>query len=100
MKCHTHTHRLTQKSGFPTWCGSRERILERKPAQICGIAAFQEQKTPGVLFDTAYTQTGLTCAMLLMTCGSIVSGNFKILNKESETKAFSASRVFFSSTKT
>lgn len=38
--------------------------------------------------------------MLLMTCGSILRGNFKILNKERDTKAFSASRIFFSFTET
>lgn len=35
----------------------------------------------------------LTCMTLLMTCGSMFKGNLKMLNRESETKAFSASNT-------
>lgn len=38
--------------------------------------------------------------MLLMTWGSMLSGNLRMLNSESDTKAFSASRTLFSSTVT
>lgn len=41
-----------------------------------------------------------TCTMLLMTWGSILRGNLRMLKSESDTKAFSASRMLFSSTVT
>lgn len=43
-------------------------------------------------------EKGPTCTMLLMTWGSMLSGNLRMLNSESDTKAFSASRTLFSST--
>lgn len=41
-----------------------------------------------------------TCTMLLMTWGSMFNGNLRMLKSESDTKAFSASRMLFSSTDT
>lgn len=41
-----------------------------------------------------------TCTMLLMTWGSMFRGNLRMLKSESDTKAFSASRMLFSSTVT
>lgn len=40
----------------------------------------------------------LTCMTLLMTCGSMFKGNLKMLKRESETKAFSASKTLLLST--
>lgn len=101
-----HTDRLTEKmSGFPMQGNRKERILKGKPAnrQIQGISAFQKSSVCSFcsnFSEQPVFQALLTCAMLLMTCGSILRGNFKILNKDRETKAFSASRIFFSSTET
>lgn len=41
-----------------------------------------------------------TCTTPLMTWGSMLSGNLRMLNSESDTKAFSASRMLSSSTVT
>lgn len=41
-----------------------------------------------------------TCTMLLMTCGSMLRGNLRMLKSESDTKALSASSAVFSSTVT
>lgn len=41
-----------------------------------------------------------TCTILLMTCGSMLRGNLRMLKSDSDTKAFSASRTLFSSTVT
>lgn len=38
--------------------------------------------------------------MLLITCGSIFKGNLKMLKRDKDTKAFSASKILFSSTVT
>lgn len=83
----------------------KERLLKGKAAnkQMQEISAFQKSRICS--FSSSFSeqpvlQALLTCAMLLMTCGSILRGNFKILNKDRETKAFSASRIFFSSTET
>lgn len=41
-----------------------------------------------------------TCTMLLMTMGSMLRGKRRMLNRARDTKAFCASRTFFSSTST
>lgn len=42
----------------------------------------------------------LTCTIPLMTWGSMLRGNLRMLKSESDTKALSASRMLFSSTVT
>lgn len=65
-----------------------------------GISAFQKSRICSSCSSFSQQPVLLTCARLLMTCGSILRGNFKRLNKDRETKAFSASRTFSSPTET
>lgn len=70
-----------------------------------------QTKTRNALNHTTFTKEdrhkrmcerlkNFTCTILLITWGSMLSGNLRILKSDSDTKAFSASKMLFSSTLT
>lgn len=60
------------------------------------VKSKKKNKTQSTLNMKQLSEYVLTCTILLIIMGSILRGNLSILNNDSETKAFFASKMFSS----